>query len=61
LSCDLFCSELQRPTAARKGTVMLFAPLLPLLLYLVVATAGYLTFGDAVASNVINSYPQVST
>jgi amino acid permease len=50
--------ELQRPTAVRKGAVIVLAPMLPMMLYLVVATAGYLTFGSAVASNVINSYPR---
>lgn len=49
--------ELSRPTGIRKGAVTVLAPMLPMCLYLVVATAGYLTFGTAVASNIINSYP----
>lgn len=52
--------ELHQPTAARKRLVLTVAPLLPMCLYLTVATAGYLTFGHGVASNVMNSYPETS-
>uniref|UniRef100_A0A7S3REI2 Amino acid transporter transmembrane domain-containing protein n=1 Tax=Emiliania huxleyi TaxID=2903 RepID=A0A7S3REI2_EMIHU len=49
--------ELANPTAARKAQVVYGSPLLPLLLYLVIASCGYLTFGDNVTSNIINAYP----
>ena len=50
--------ELRNPTTTRRTCVVVAAPLLPMLLYLTVASAGYLTFGDAIQSNIINSYPQ---
>ena len=34
--------------------VVVLAPLLPCLLYLTIAICGYLTFGDAVPSDIIN-------
>jgi len=37
--------------------VILGAPVLPMLLYLTISVCGYLTFGDAVPSNIINAYP----
>lgn len=50
--------ELGTPTRARRTRVVVLAPVLPLCLYLTVASAGYLTWGHLVASNVINNYPK---
>ena len=49
--------ELRNPTPARERTVAMCVPVLPLLLYLTVAICGYLTFGNLVKSNVMNTYP----
>ena len=49
--------ELKRPTKARQLTVVVCAPMLPMLLYLTIAISGYLTFGENVPSNIINAYP----
>lgn len=49
-------NELERPTPARKLGVTCAALSLPLVLYLLVATAGYLTFGDAISSDLLQSY-----
>ena len=50
--------ELHRPSTARTFTVELCSIGLALLVYTAVASAGYLTFGDSVCSNVLNSYPR---
>ena len=47
--------ELANPTAARKAQVVYGSPLLPLLLYLVIASCGYLTFGDNVPSHIASA------
>ena len=49
--------ELSRPTHDRQMAVIAGAPLLPMVIYLLVASCGYLTFGDGVASSVMNNYP----
>lgn len=54
-------SELRMATRVRVSAVICCAIALALSVYLVVATAGYLTFGDLVCSNILNSYPRTAT
>jgi len=53
-------AELERPTRRRRMAVIFGAMGAVCFLLLVVGTAGYLTFGDAVQSNVLFSYPHDS-
>lgn len=50
--------ELAHPTRRRVSRVSAVAISLALGVYLVVASSGYLTFGDRVCSNILNSYPR---
>ena len=52
--------ELKDPTPRRKRLVAVGAMGIALLMFLVVGTAGYLTFGDAVDSDILLSYPTSS-
>jgi amino acid permease len=52
--------ELKDPTPRRKGLVAAGAMSIALTMFLVVGTAGYLTFGDAVDSDILLSYPASS-
>lgn len=51
-------AELRRPTPLRTLGVSTCAIGMALVVYLAVATAGYLTFGERVCSNVLNTYPR---
>jgi amino acid permease len=51
----LALGALRNPTAGRKTFVCVAGPLLPALLYFTVASTAYLTFGDRIPSNIINS------
>ena len=51
-------NELARPTSLRAAIGMISAVGLSLLVYIVLATAGYLTFGNAVNGDILKSYPQ---
>lgn len=53
-------AELERPTRSRRMVVIFGAMGAVCFLLLVVGTAGYLTFGDSVQSNVLFSYPHDS-
>ena len=53
-------NELSRPTPRRTWFVFIGAYVIASLLYAVVSAAGYQTFGDAVRSNVLLSYPEES-
>ncbi|EOD39846.1 hypothetical protein EMIHUDRAFT_108831 [Emiliania huxleyi CCMP1516] len=50
-------AELEEPTPVRKAKTVGLAMALIFSFYSIVATAGYLTFGSLVSSNVLNSYP----
>ena len=50
--------EVRQPTERKVLLISASAVGLALLVYLAVATAGALTFGDAVCSNVLNTYPR---
>ena len=51
-------NELQSPSPARTFALNASAMSAALLVYLATATAGYLTFGASVCSNVLNTYPR---
>jgi len=53
-------NELHNPTPARAAAGMISAVSISLLTYIVLATAGYLTFGDTVKSDILESYPSSS-
>ena len=59
-NCFTVLRELETPTHARKLLVIVTSVGLPSALYVLVASAGYLTFGAAVQSNVLNSFPQTA-
>ena len=59
-NCFTVLRELDTPTRARKMLVIVVSVGLPSALYVLVASAGYLTFGAAVQSNVLNSFPQTA-
>ena len=50
-------NELERPTTARMATVVGLGTGLALTLYMTVALAGYLTFGNPVQSDILKMYP----
>ena len=53
-------NELSRPTSLRAATGIVCAVGFSLMVYIVLATAGYLTFGDKVNSDILKSYPNDS-
>ena len=53
-------NELARPTPARALAATTVAIAAALLMYLVVGVGGYLTYGDAVSSDILKSYPEAA-
>ena len=51
-------AELREPSPVRTGIVIGLGIGAALLVYVVVASAGYATFGDLVCSDILNSYPR---
>ena len=51
-------NELAHPTSLRAAFGMISAVGLSLLAHIVLATTGYLTFGNAVNGDILKSYPQ---
>ena len=54
------CNEIVSPTQTRINTVISSSIFTAYAMYIIVATFGYYTFGDAIASDLLLSYPNTS-
>ena len=50
------CNELRKPTTQRVDGVIMSSVLIAFTVYVIVAIAGYVTFGSYVSSDILNSY-----